>query len=615
MAFPPHFLDEIRARIGIAERIGRAVRLTRHGHEHKGLCPFHQEKTPSFTVSADKGFFHCFGCGAHGDVIGFVMRQEGMTFPEAVERLAAEAGLDMPRETPEERERAERAGSLYDVLEAAARWFEGQLRSQAGREALTYLRRRGIEDAALEAFRLGFAPDGRAGLKAHLGKHGFAEEMLVEAGLIRMPDDGRLPYDYFRSRVMFPITDARGRVIAFGGRVLGEGEPKYLNSPNSALFHKGRSLYGLAQARSAIRTAGKVVVAEGYMDVIAFHKAGIGHAVAPLGTALTEEQLGALWRLADEPTICLDGDQAGVRAASRAAERALPAVEPGKSLGFAFLPPGEDPDSLVAGGRTGVLVKALEAARPLIDFIWDLEVARSPADTPERRAGLRRRLMTLAEQVADRTVRGEYRRLLDERYYRAFARRPERGWGKAQSGRAMGARGLGGMLSAKSLGDGVQQDLSRLERGLVATIVTHPELLDEFDEEFGRMRFRDPALDSLKTDIITIWSESPGIEIERFKRHLASAGHDGMIAAFFARNDWSHPRVLESFAQPGAATADARGGWRHLADLYYRAVDVSETRDRGVDAGAGPDRDVSDEMAERLLAGVGPWLSHDERAR
>ncbi len=329
MAFPPRFLEDIRDRVGLADVVGRRVKLIRKGREHLGLCPFHTEKTPSFTVNEDKGFYHCFGCGAHGDVISFIQNTENLSFPEAVEQLAGMAGLAMPEETPEERARMQRQAGLAEAAEAAAHWFAARLRDAAGKAALGYLAERGVDDAALRRFRLGFAPDSREALKQALTGQGFTEAVLVEAGLLIQPEDGRPSYDRFRGRVIFPIADRKGRVVAFGGRILEGDGPKYLNSPETPLFHKGRMLYNMDHAVPAARDGAEVVVAEGYMDVIALDRAGFHAAVAPLGTALTEDQIAALWKLSDEPVLCFDGDEAGGRAAARAADRALPLLRCG----------------------------------------------------------------------------------------------------------------------------------------------------------------------------------------------------------------------------------------------------------------------------------------------
>ncbi|MCW5748365.1 MAG: DNA primase, partial [Alphaproteobacteria bacterium] len=409
MAFPPGFLDELRNRITLSELVGRRVPLKRKGREYAGLCPFHNEKTPSFWVNDQKNFFHCFGCGAHGDAIGFTMRIDNLSFPEAVERLAGEAGLPVPQTTPQERERAKLAATLHQVSEAAAVWFEQQLRMPSGKPGLDYLHGRGLDDDTIARFRLGFAPDNREALQAALRRQGATEQQLVDVGLVIRPDEGgRAPYDRFRGRVMFPIHDRRGRVIAFGGRIIGAGEPKYLNSPETELFHKGDNLYCLHLAREAAGKDRPVVVAEGYMDVIALHAAGFDGAVAPLGTALTEGQLALLWRLADEPYLCFDADNAGRRAAMRAAERALPLLKPGKSLRFVSLPPDHDPDSLIRAHGPGAFDACLAQARPLVDIVWEMETAGHPMDTPERSASVAAALERRVNDIADATVRRYY---------------------------------------------------------------------------------------------------------------------------------------------------------------------------------------------------------------
>ncbi|MBT3306711.1 MAG: DNA primase, partial [Alphaproteobacteria bacterium] len=330
MSFSDQFLEDLRGRAGLADVVGRRVKLTRKGREHSGLCPFHKEKTPSFTVNEEKGFYHCFGCGEHGSVFDFVMQTEGLTFPEAVERLAGEAGMEIPQDSPEERQRQEQRQTLYDVTEKAAKFFKTQLHQPAGKAALEYLKGRGITDDTIQRFGLGFAPDGRGVMKEALSFEGIDEGRMIAAGLIIQPDDkSRDSYDRFRGRVMFPITDTRGRVIAFGGRILGQGEPKYLNSPETSLFHKGRVLYGQKMASGPARKSGEIIVTEGYTDVIALHQAGFENAVAPLGTALTEDQIKILWKIVPEPVLCFDGDAAGQKAASRAAERALPLLASG----------------------------------------------------------------------------------------------------------------------------------------------------------------------------------------------------------------------------------------------------------------------------------------------
>ena len=432
------------------------MRLVRAGTVHKGLCPFHQEKTPSFTVDERRGTFHCFGCGAHGNAIDFVMRTENLGFREVVERLAQEVGLALPQETPEAQARDDRRATLQDVLQAAAEWFAGRLADRrVGSVAWEYLEGRGLDKAAIERFGIGYAPSGRSGLKEALGAR-YPENLLVETGLLGQPEGGGATYDRFRGRVMFPIRDPRGRVVGFGGRVLGDGTPKYLNSPETEVFQKGRLLYGHDLAAAAMRKprdgrGQDVVVVEGYMDVIALHLAGFETAVAPLGTALTEQQIALLWRLAAEPVLCFDGDQAGQRAAARAAERALPMLKPGYSLRFAMLPPGEDPDSLVRNRGPEAMRAILATARPLRDVLLEGEIAGQAFDTPERRAGLRQRLRAMAGRIEDRETQQEYQaefaRTCDEAFGRGRRQNGQRA-GHERLGRPFGGREGGGLRPA-----------------------------------------------------------------------------------------------------------------------------------------------------------------------
>ena len=406
MSLSPAFLDELRSRTQISTLISRSVKLTRAGREWKACCPFHNEKTPSFTVNDEKGFYHCFGCSAHGDAIGWLTEAQGLPFMDAVKELADAAGIELPAPDARAQERAERASSLYEVMEAAARWFSDQLAGIGGAEARFYLDKRGIGEATRKAFGFGFAPDSRAKLKTAL--KAFDAEKLVETGLL-IEAEGKESYDRFRGRLMFPIRDQRGRTIAFGGRILGDGEPKYLNSPETPLFDKGRTLYNLDLAGPASRAANRVIVVEGYMDVVALAQAAIGEAVAPLGTAVTEGQLARLWRLSPSPILCFDGDSAGQKAAVRAAVRALPHVGPSRSLGFVTMPPGQDPDDLLRAKGRSALEALLEAPESLVDRLWRHEIDAEPLRTPEQKAGLRRRLLDHVSAIADGDVRDQYR--------------------------------------------------------------------------------------------------------------------------------------------------------------------------------------------------------------
>ena len=413
MSLPPEFLDDLRARIGLAAVVGRRVKLTRAGRELKGCCPFHNEKTPSFYVNEDKGFYHCFGCGAHGDALRFVMEQEGLTFMDAVKALAAEAGLTVPEMRPESPEQKKRAG-LTDLIAAAGDWYRQQMAVASGASARAYLERRQVSPALQTLFGVGFAPDSRDALSKHL-KLAFPEvepDQILEAGLAGVseaaPGAKARRYDRFRGRLMFPIHDARGRPVGFGGRILGDGEPKYLNSAEGPVFHKGRLLYNFHRAAPAARKSGRLLVVAGYMDVVGLAGAGVMEAVAPLGTALTEEQMQLAWRLVAEPVLAFDGDSAGMRAGLRAATRALPLIGAGRSLAFVALPKGQDPDDIARSGGKAAIEELLARAIPLERFLFDEEAAAGPLDTPERRGAFRARLKALAADIADQDIRRDY---------------------------------------------------------------------------------------------------------------------------------------------------------------------------------------------------------------
>ncbi|WP_338465809.1 DNA primase [Novosphingobium sp. ZN18A2] len=420
----PQWLDELRSRISLSGVIGRTTRLTKAGREFKACCPFHNEKSPSFTVNDEKGFYHCFGCGAHGDVIRWMTDQRGLSFMDAVKELAVEAGMELPAPDPRAARRAEEQKSLHDVMAAAQSFFVHELSTEGGAAARRYLETRGFPARIVQEFGFGFAPDSRTALKEAL--HQFPHEMLVEAGL-RIVVEDRDPYDRFRNRLMLPIHDARGRVIAFGGRILDTAKtdaPKYLNSPDTPLFDKGRTLYNLHRAAPAARRTDRLVVVEGYMDVVALAAAGIAEAVAPLGTALTEHQIERLWRVVETPVLCFDGDAAGKRAAKRAVERALPLLRPGHSLRIVSLPGGMDPDDLIKAEGPQAMERVLEGGKSLVETLWEAERDASPLVTPEDKAGLKARLLDHVETIQHPDIRSLYRRDLLERFDSfAFARR------------------------------------------------------------------------------------------------------------------------------------------------------------------------------------------------
>ena len=414
MTLSSAWLDELRARTTLSAVIAPTVKLIRAGREWKACCPFHNEKTPSFTVNDDKHFYHCFGCGAHGDAIRFLTDNRGMPFMDAVKELAAKAGMDVPAPDPKAKEQAERTATLTDVMAEVAKWYSEQLNGIGGSEARDYLERRGIDPAIATRFGLGLAPDNRTALKRAMGHVG--EERLVETGMLIQPEGGE-SYDRFRGRLMIPIRDPRGRVIGFGGRILGQGEPKYLNSPQTVLFDKGRTLYNLDRAGPASRTAKRLIVVEGYMDVIALDRAAISEAVAPNGTALTEGQLERLWRLDPSPILCFDGDSAGKKAAIRAATRALPLLRPDRTLRFVELPAGQDPDDVIREGGREAFEALLADAEPLDSRLWRHELEAEPLATPEAWAGLKERLVAHASAIGHPDLSRMYREDWLNRFY------------------------------------------------------------------------------------------------------------------------------------------------------------------------------------------------------
>ncbi len=490
--------------------VGNDVKLLKAGKEFKACCPFHDEKTPSFYVNDQKGFYHCFGCGAHGDAISYLVDGRGMGFMDAVKDLAAKAGMEVPAPDPQSQKRAERRAGLVDVTEAAADWYEEQLAGIEGAQARAYLEKRGLSAAIITRFRLGFAPDDRGRLKRALDRFGVPK--LVESGMLIDPEDGnREPYDRFRGRLMIPIRDPRGRVIAFGGRILGQGEPKYLNSPETPLFDKGRQLYNLDRAQAAARKAGRVIVVEGYMDVIGLDRAGIGEAVAPLGTALTEDQLRLLWRLTPSPILCFDGDAAGQRAAIRAAERALPLLGPDHSLSFVELPEGQDPDDIVRDGGPGAFEKLLETPEPLVERLWRHEIASGPLDTPEQRAGLKQRLFDHARSIQNPSLSQLYRDDWLARFDKLVGRERSPGqggggggfqrkqWKKDRNGRWQPPAPPVGEAARKVSAEGVERPL--LEALLIG-YARYPDRLVEDAEDLVRLELPDRKLADLREKLL-----------------------------------------------------------------------------------------------------------------
>ncbi|MGZ5862256.1 MAG: DNA primase [Methyloceanibacter sp.] len=569
MKFPDSFLDEIRARLPVSQVVSRRVPLKRRGREFVGLSPFNKEKTPSFTVNDQKGFYHCFSSGKHGDVFGFVMETEGLSFPEAVERLARDAGLEMPNPDPQfERVAKERLG-LLDALEAAAAFFQEQLQAREGREALAYAERRGLIPDTIREFRIGYAPGGKDPLKTALIKRGFTESQLLEAGLLVQPDDGRSPFDRFRHRLIIPILDPKGRVMAFGARALDDqAQPKYLNSPETKLFDKGSTVFNSAGARKAAFETGELIVVEGYMDVIALHQAGFKNVVATLGTAFTERQMERLWLIAPEPVICFDGDRAGEAAAARVIDRMLPNLREGHSFRFAFLPEGTDPDDLVRDQGAAALAQCLAGAKPLIDLIWLRELKAGAMDTPERRAAFEERLERLLRQIANARVRDHYRREVKDRLFALWREKGRRSTPGAQRPRVP-APGGGNPLPS-SIG---------FATTVILALVNHPWLLDRFAEEVAALELKPKPFAELLSLLTRIIFDHPGITRERLVEMLAQSRYAKLLdrlgrdSAFkrlaFLQPETPPPEVEEPFA-------DLLFRWRALPTLEREMRDAAD---------------------------------------
>jgi DNA primase len=609
MTLSPQFLDELRARTLLSSLIGKTTKLQKAGREWRACCPFHNEKTPSFYVNDDKSFYHCFGCSAHGDAIRWMTDQRGLPFMDAVKELAQAAGMELPAMDPRAAEKAEAAKGLHEACADAATWFTEQLNGLAGATARDLLVKRGIKPEIARAFGLGFAPDSRGGLKAALKDYG--DPLLIEAGLLISVED-KAPYDRFRGRLMIPIRDPRGRTIAFGGRIIGDGEPKYLNSPETPLFDKGRTLYNLDRAAPASRKAGRLIVVEGYMDVIALAGAGIDEVVAPNGTAVTEAQLERMWRLSDVPVFCLDGDSAGQKAALRAAHRALPLLSPGRSLAFVTLPQGQDPDDLVRLKGAAPFETLLKTPEPLVDRLWASELAAEPLATPEQKAGLKARLADLAGTIADPGVRGEYlaefRRRFDALYQQQRAPfvprasgvrgKPGQPWKAPPGPVGAGAKGV--------RAGGIDRVLAK---AVLAGLIRHPAEIARHMEVLGSLRLADAALGKVFEAVVDLAVEDANsgetLDSQRLLTILATSGFD-IIAHDLLRAD----QLSCSFTQKGAEPARAREDLDEAIAILVARPEVDAAL---AEATAAMMANYSDEAFERQVSLVKEQQALDAR--
>jgi DNA primase len=602
MRYGEGLLEEILRRTDLVQLLGRRIKLDRKGRVFWGLCPFHKEKSPSFKVENERRTYHCFGCGAGGDAFKWLTETEGMSFPEAVQKLAGEAGIELPAWSAEDEARETRKKSLYEIIELAAQFFEDQLhRTSAGHEARAYLKSRGLESAACKRFRLGYAPDGNSALRDHLIAKGVALPDMIEAGLARAADENRGARDFFYDRVMFPIADVRGRIVAFGGRGLSpDAKPKYINTSETPLFSKGHLLYNFKPAREVALKGEPLIVAEGYMDVIALVEAGFAGAVAPLGTALTEDQLALLWKVSPEPILCFDGDEAGLRAARRASLLALPQLEPGQSLRFVFLPKGEDPDSFLRSQGAEPMRAQLAKAQGLADMLWAGETEGHDHSTPERRAGLEAALDRLVKTIRDGKIADYYRRDFSERVFKAFKQRQSYQGKPRSEARRSNFRPNFGRPAAPPLQDvsaAVKRSLHVVntlsaaknlnERRLLALLICAPHLIERYSEALAWLALDDPQLDRIRRELLNLAASGKRLDKAAVENHLVRQGL-GVLAERLKTHS-----VLQS---------DLRG----QADEEAREVLWARTRAQLVDpdmSGIGDLKARRDEALQRYLDG------------
>ncbi|MDA0819148.1 MAG: DNA primase [Proteobacteria bacterium] len=582
MSITPQWKDELRARVTLSSVIMRTTKLQRAGREWKACCPFHNEKTPSFTVNDQKGFYHCFGCGAHGDVISWMTDQRGLPFIEAIKELAAQAGMEVPAPDPVAAKRAEKRAGLVDVTEAAQKWFAANLHGPDGENAREYLRTRGFSRRIVEEFGFGYAPNNKIALKSALSY--FDDAMLVESGMQISVED-KTPYDRFRDRLMLPIQDRRGRVIAFGGRILEsrDGVAKYLNSPDTPLFDKGRTLYNLHRAGPASRQTNRLVVVEGYMDVIALANAGITDVVAPLGTALTENQLTLLWRLVHAPILCFDGDNAGRRAAMRAIGRALPMLQPGKTLSIVRLPAGLDPDDLIRKQGASALEKLLASPASLLDTLWIFERDAQDLSTPEDKAGLKSRLLEHVDTIQHADIRALYKRELLERFSNfAFPPRPKRDWklGSRSTWQPNPHRSSDTASNLRHTLSGGARD--EFTRAVIHGLLQHPSEIVRHTEALGKLAKNDAKMAETVESLLEL--------SERLDSH-------GQVAISGARGLPAPPdNKRYAFLRESTDPVDAR---EELAEAVALLVERPELLSALEAAKAGFDEDPEGAFAEQ----------------
>ena len=567
------FIDEIKARVRPSDLIGRTVSLKRQGREFVGLSPFKKERSPSFFVNDEKRFYHCFASGKHGDVFTWLEEMEGLSFMEAAERLAGEAGLSLPAPDPQAQQNTQHRKSLVEWMEAAQAFYLRALRTPAAEDARRYLKSRGLSGEDCVRFGIGYAPESRTALKDELVTAGAPVGDLVECGLLIEPDSGS-PYDRFRHRIMFPIQDPRGRLVAFGGRALSsEARAKYLNSPETPIFHKGSMLYRFPEARRAAADPKAdirgLIVAEGYLDVIALARAGLEQGVAPLGTAITEEQLQLLWRAGGEPVMCLDGDSAGRAAALKAADRALPLLQAGHTLRFAFMPDGKDPDDILREQGAGALREVFKQTRSLADLLWEREIGVEPLDDPDRRASFRRRIRTLLAQIAEPDIRAEYKREFDNRMEAAFGTTPQRAPWTGKGKKGLPRLGPSAELRRAAKGSPGASDA----RILLLAAIEWPELAADQVETLAHLTLG--SLDLLRDTVLDACSSGQSVQSDWLRAKLAEMG----FAAELRRLDGERGPMRAAIGGAEASGEQRSEAWIKLAAAYMERNEATDRRE------------------------------------
>ena len=561
MVFSHQFIDEVKMRVSLSDVVGKRVKLIKKGKEFLGLCPFHSEKTPSFTVNNEKGFYHCFGCQAHGSVFDFVMETERLSFRDTVEKLAALVGMEIPRHSVEDAQQYKTYEVLIKLMEAATQFFQKSLLANAGKNARDYLKSRGLNQEIVSQFRVGYAPHSQNLLKSELKNKGFSEESMLLAGVLVKSNSSpnSTYYDRFRNRIIFPIDDRRGKIIGFGARALGDIKPKYLNSPETPIYQKRKELYGFSHAAPSAHKKGHIIITEGYMDVIALHKAGFKNSVAPLGTAITDDQLQNLWKVVSEPILCFDGDSAGKRAAIRAASRALPLLRSGYTVRFSSLPSGEDPDSVIKSSGPEAMQRILSNSIPLSNFLWNLETkGGNLPDSPEERAHLHKKLQDYAYLIQDQTMRGYFlsffknclkeKTKLGANFTKIKNNFTSKNWGP-------------NIFLQKEAGPEAKIDINFIRHAiLIAVLINHPKMYDFVGERLGSITCIPSALDKLRQEVLKICEDQEIIESEIIKNHLKESGQENTLAKVLSESVLGHAY----FIRKETPLEEARKGWEEV---------------------------------------------------